>query len=265
MLVHNTFAIDITVGHYSGITLTDNKLKYEVWEENDDSNTEEYDITWETINQISYIRFNYTGNFLGNKVEHGLKRYLVLYSEDYIFLFDEKNKAVCQYFNRAGGVYETPSKAQSTSELREGNIVYKANNVVKQDELSPWVEGKSGSGIGEKIRISQNTENIVAAQSTLDVYRYWGIIISNGFIDYNKPYLYEYNNRVKKIRVSRGNPNEYVDIDIEDTPQFQYFEFQDALKTESNILEIEILEVYRGTRYDDTCINMIIPWGSHNF
>ena len=51
-----------------------------------------------------------------------------------------------------------------------------------------------------------------------------------------------------------------MDIELEDTPQFQQFNFYEELNTGTNILEIEILEVYSGSRYNDTCVNMIITW-----
>jgi hypothetical protein len=40
-------------------------------------------------------------------------------------------------------------------------------------------------------------------------------------------------------------------------PQLQYFRFN---KLPSNI-QIEILDVYKGDRWDDTCINNIFPYG----
>jgi hypothetical protein len=47
-----------------------------------------------------------------------------------------------------------------------------------------------------------------------------------------------------------------MDIDVEDTPQLQYFKFD---RSTSNI-QVEILDVYKGDRWDDTCINNIFPY-----
>jgi hypothetical protein len=256
------FSITISVGWYEGVVLTDNTLKYEVWVDDVPDQTEEYNIIWETINNMSYINFNYTGRFLGDKVTHGRKRYLVLYDKDYIFFYDENNTLVYRASSRGDNTYGQRATAKATSELKEGNIVYGAGNMVNEYKLQPWAEGKTGSGIGEKIIISLSKENVIPVPDESTPYRYWGIHISNGYVDYSRPHLYGYNNRVKKLRVSRGDNNNYIDITIEDTPQLQYFRFQEELKTEANILQIEILEVYKGSHYDDTCINLIIPWGS---
>jgi len=43
--------------------------------------------------------------------------------------------------------------------------------------------------------------------------------------------------------------------------RFYYFNLGDALQTKSEQLVVEILEVYRGSRYDDTCINFMVPMG----
>ena len=120
--------------------------------------------------------------------------------------------------------------------------------------MSPWVEGVDGSGIGEKIRIVNDDKQIFPGLS------YYGFIISNGFVDFKKPYLYAFNNRVKKIRVNCGFPEEYIDFLIEDTPQLQYFFVSSKLlRVNNRMLEFEILEVYNGSRWNDTCINFIIP------
>jgi hypothetical protein len=61
------------------------------------------------------------------------------------------------------------------------------------------------------------------------------------------------------MRINVGS--EYVDLELKDTPNFQYFYFTKNLKTEENSFTIEILEIYKGEKWDDTCINEIILWG----
>jgi hypothetical protein len=53
--------------------------------------------------------------------------------------------------------------------------------------------------------------------------KFWGILISNGFGDYNRTYLYEYNNHLKKTRVHFNNQNDFMDIDVEDAPPVTIF------------------------------------------
>jgi hypothetical protein len=255
------FSINLNVGYYDGIELTDTTLIY--YSNLDPNNEKEiYNITWEIIDKLSYINFNYNGKFLGNKVTHGQKKYLVLYSNDYIAFYDNNNMlvwiALSRYYEFSSGL---GSVAEATSELREGNIIYSVNNLLDLKFLMPWAEGKVGAGIGEKIRFSPRPNSNTR---TVEAQRYFRIDISNGFVDFNRPYLYEYNNRIKKIRISRGNPAEYVDIELEDTPQFQIFNFYKELNTETNILEIEILEVYSGSHYNDTCVNFIVTWAYDN-
>ncbi len=255
------YSDNVNVSFYSGISITDTKLIYTYSWEEDEPVHEEYDVTWEKINRISYINFNYTGNFLGEGIQHGQKKYLILYGKDYVFFYDENNVMVFYQFSRAAGVYENPYTAEATSELKEKNYVYEAGNLANIKNLKPWVEGVDGHGQGEKIILKQDTTRIIAHPDTLAAYRYSGVTISNGFIDFNRPHLYEDNNRIKKIRISRGSDKNYIEVELEDTPQFQYFYFQDNLTTESDILVIEILEVYKGSKWDDTAINLIIPWG----
>jgi hypothetical protein len=256
----NMFAINIKVSYYDSIELTDTKLKYRGFETSD----EEYDIKWEIINNISYINFNYTGNFLsytlsGIIVPQGQKRYLVLYNDgEYILFYDENHELV---FSKYSNYSEDDNFIQATSELIENNFIYKVENVLDIKTLIPWVEGVQGNGVGQKIKITLDDKNMSTGSG--DRFIYFGLAISNGFVDYNRPYLYQYNNRIKKLRVSRTQ-YDYKDIDLEDTPQIQMFHFLDYT-TASKSIEMEILEIYPGERWDDTCINMIIPLGNFVF
>jgi len=250
--------IHFGTGDWSAISVDNFKLKY--WVEVEVR--EEYDVVLETVSDLVYINFYYDGNFMKRNtarrdIAHGLKRYLALYNNSYVLLYDETNESVNSFQTKFATFAFLLSKATATSELSEGDTVYSADNVVNRSFLQPWVEGVEGSGIGEKITLSRSEKAIMGPY----FYRYNQITISNGFVDYNRPYLYDQNNRVKKIRISRGDPDEYVDFELKDTPQLQYFNFHDNIKTRSDILEIEILEVYRGSRHDDTCINFIIPLG----
>ncbi len=257
------FSIDFSVFYYDGIRITDTKLYYYPFDEN--GLPEEYDITWERINNNEYITFNYTGNFMDSfnqfhyqkSVPKGIKRYLILYGvtgdNDYLFLYDSNNELTYIQSTRLTANAFVPQYIviKATSELQEGNITYSAENLLKEEKLLPWAEGVKGAGIGEKIYIERNSEG--TSYEYLSKWKIFGIAISNGYVDYNKPYLYEYNNRVKKIRVHYEGLNEYIDIEVQDTPQIQYF----RLDKLSGKIQIEILEVYKGEKWDDTCINSI--------
>jgi len=218
---------------------------------------ENYNIIQEIVDNMLYINFYYDGEFLGKNVSHGQKRYLVLYlNSSRIYFFNETNECVWHIERGYENEFFSRSVAVASSELKEGNITYSSENLSNRFLLQPWVEGTAESGIGEKITFSPDTT------SYWNKSPYSGILISNGYVDYNKPYLYEYNNRIKKIRVNGGNPNEYLYFELEDTPQLQKFDLEKNIHLDIKYLEIEIMEVYRGTRYDDTCINLILLWSS---
>jgi hypothetical protein len=255
IIISGIFPVNLKItGYGSEITLTDEKIIItdEFWNEN----PEEYDITWEIQGELSYITFNYTGKSLGKNINHGIKKYLVLYGNPYIVLFDENNKMVQFVF---GWKYTMmlDFTAMATSELVERNTTYNSSNIVDVFNLIPWAEGVNGSGIGEIITFIPK----YSLHSRFGLY----FIISNGYVDYNRPYLYNYNNRVKKIRIyviGYDNKIEFKDLEITDTPNYQgfYLKFgEDAYNIEQ--IKVEILEVYRGDRYDDTCINFLNPGG----
>jgi hypothetical protein len=225
--------------------------------QNDD--IEKYPIRWSIENKNKYITFYYNGKLLGDNITHGTKKYLVLAGGDYtdnvyfnddypsfIAFYDENNDLVAFFANKS---YDFPSRSHiiASSELKEKGIIYRAVSLTDISYLTPWVEGVSGSGIGEKIKfLDTNCSNSV-------------IVISNGFVDYKRPYLYEYNNRVKKMKVSYdgkfiGEEDNYIIINFEDTPDFQVF---NIFPRGYGDLIFEIIDIYPGSRYDDTCINYL--------
>ena len=170
------------------------------------------------------------------------------------------------YFSKLYGKYGQwlMYDATATSELKEGNTVYSAEKLMDNDCNTAWSEGKSGSGINERIKIQ--IEGVVTQ-----------ILLVNGFRKSSKTY-YE-NNRVKKIAL-------YVDgirlgeMTFPDRPFHKvtmsnildegellnlgnFFEgnsektFPGKSFHCNSDIEIEILDVYPGTKYDDTCISDI--------
>jgi hypothetical protein len=257
-----TFAHGINIFHSDivrTIHITDTTMKIEVsgWSDEMDT-TEEYNVTWETINCLRYINFYYNGIFLdpykGPKVPHGMKRYLVIEGSHFLYFYNENNIREFSIVNRNYPFdWSNETTISATSELKENNTVYSVKNLYNTSLLIPWAEGVSGSGIGERIRIEMEPGRRRANGSSI-----LSLFISNGFVDYNRPHLYEYNNRLKKIRVHNIGYNEYTDFELEDHPDIQQVWF--GFKNPSYIIEIEILEVYKGTRWDDTCVNFIIPF-----
>ncbi|MBQ0166757.1 MAG: hypothetical protein KBT02_06610 [Treponema sp.] len=135
-----------------------------------------------------------------------------------------------------------PSDFSASSELKEGAITYSAGNLASFDLKTPWVEGVPGNGIGETI-------SFYIAEKYLYLF--------SGYISYDKPYLYEQNARPKKIKITitdKGNSQEFI-FDLVDTPNPQTLEFPDRMYGDATL---EILDVYPGTKYQDTCIHAIL-------
>ncbi|MBB5218969.1 hypothetical protein DYE49_11940 [Treponema rectale] len=169
--------------------------------------------------------------------------YLCIASDDVLLLYskDKKEPEYFGYYNLR--IYEAmcfpdESNYQATSYLKENNKEYPAENIGTWNLETPWVENVKGNGIGQKITFG--------IDSTV-------IYLMTGYVSYEKPYLYKENSRPKKIKLSFLDVSkESMIIELEDTPAPQKITLGERI--ESNV-ELEILEVYEGTKYKDTCIN----------
>ncbi len=133
-----------------------------------------------------------------------------------------------------------------SSEYRDDSDSFPSGNLLSTDDFKPWVEGVPGDGIGEEIVVQDKD----AASP-----RYTGFIISNGFVSYEKPHLFLYNNRVKKILISDLDGSRVFEVDLPDSPVPQFIQFKEKYTG----IKLRILEVYKGEKWDDTCINFILP------
>jgi hypothetical protein len=184
--------------------------------------------------------------FLNIKYNNGEKeKLLMLQCNDICVLCDDN---ILRFFGTSGTINQeegfiVPSIVRATSFLTEGAVTYKPENLQKLPFRGrPWVEGVPGQGINEKLFI----ENILARR----------LYISIGYVSYNNPHLYIQNSRPKEIRLSVNNKftTNYI---LEDTPNYQEVILPEQIRY-NDILEIQIVSVYEGTKYDDTCINNII-------
>lgn len=113
----------------------------------------------------------------------------------------------------------------------------------------PWVEGADCDGIGSKI--------IVEFYKPEDE-----IIILNGYVNLLNRKLYKENNRLKKIKIKsldNNNPFE-ITATIKDRVKFTPIK----LPKKVSKIELEILDVYHGTIYSDTCIAGILAKSKFN-
>lgn len=151
-------------------------------------------------------------------------------------------------------IKEITSSSYYTENTKNGTIEYIPQTLPALFSLgmhctwirhSPWVPGKENtpSGIGEylDIEFDEKEDNLV---------------ILNGYVDPFKHYLYKANNRVKTAVIKsldEKNPFE-IEYKFEDYVHFSEINFP----CEVNKVRFTIKEVYKGERWDDTCITAVI-------
>jgi len=127
----------------------------------------------------------------------------------------------------------------TSSNLKDKKDVYRydESKLIDNDSNTCWVEGKKGSGIGEKITIKFSKVEIINE-----------LYILNGI---NSPKYYYLNNRVKILNI-----NGY-DIELDDAGinKIQTIILPKELKVKE--LTLKIVSVYKGKKWNDTCISEI--------
>ena len=152
----------------------------------------------------------------------------------------------------SGGPYQVTASSSLSS---QGTNTYEAINAHDLNYENAWVEGAKGYGIGEYL-----TYHFKAASP-----RVTDIIIVNGYV--KSVSAYRNNSRVKKLRVYLNDLPLAV-LNLEDRIANQVFKLDpigtsdrsdwDAMeKLPDWKLKFEILEVYKGTKYDDVVISEI--------
>jgi len=139
-------------------------------------------------------------------------------------------------------IYKDPS-----SFLKEFGIEYKIENLNDLESDTPWVEGADGYGIGESFIIENSWDDI-----------YSSLFIINGFISADRPRLYTQNGRIKKIRVEGLDSGDIGYCNVLDTPHPQTVDI--SFIKEAEDIKITIMEVFEGTKYEDTAIHYMITY-----
>ena len=146
---------------------------------------------------------------------------------------------------------------KATSRLApQGNNNYDEKNLYDYNHLTPWVEGVKGYGIGEKATLT--LEDVTAG--------FRGISIVNGYS--KSKVAWKNNSRVKKLKVSYDGRPMFI-LNLKDQMGEQHFDFDNVLNEDDDELvrtftvTIEILDVYKGDKYDDTAISEVEFLGCH--
>ncbi|AEJ19228.1 NADase-type glycan-binding domain-containing protein [Gracilinema caldarium] len=103
-----------------------------------------------------------------------------------------------------------------------------------------WAEGVPGDGIGQwlEVEFTRFSDEIM---------------ILNGYVDFRNMSAYKNNNRLKKIRVESEQPKFSIEYTLPDYVAYHSV----PLPQKTKKVKITILEVYKGLKYDDTCVTAI--------
>lgn len=204
--------------------------------------------TLQAINKVQYLEFVFPENkqeILPNYFK-GTNKWLVLFSDGFMYAYrSDSESPVKNGFYGSNGYRIREYSYFASSSLKENNTLYSANNLSNIELMKPWVEGVSGYGIGEYIIVTQNSKEVYFSE----------LLISIGFVSYEKPYLYEKNSRPKQIELTTEDGAFNYVVELFDTPNIQTIKLPKAVRD----IKIIIKDIYKGTEWDDTCINFIIP------
>lgn len=155
----------------------------------------------------------------------------------------------CSWY--CGGGIDTQTASSELSSQGQNN--YSASNAHDLSYKTSWVEGVPGYGIGEYITYHFPPENP----------RITKIIVVNGYVKSDK--TWRENSRVKKLKLYLDDKL-YAILNLRDTRNEQVFELPNPLGHEDRLdmkklhglpswtLKFEIMDVYKGDKYDDTAI-----------
>lgn len=111
----------------------------------------------------------------------------------------------------------------------------------------PWVEGKEDYGIGEYLEFELNQDIYIN-----NSYNGWIIRILNGYVNPEKPHLYKENSRLKSATLIVDGKKE-IKIQFNDYVEITNVKISGEVKR----IKLIIDDVYKGTKYEDTCITGI--------
>jgi hypothetical protein len=147
---------------------------------------------------------------------------------------------------------EGPYNVTASSFLTpSGNVDYKPKNAHDFSFKTAWTEGVKGYGIGEYLEY----------YFTNTCPRVTEIKIYNGYVKSNK--AWEENSRVKTIKMYVNNTS-YAILNLKDTKAEQTFTVEPlGRRTDGKdlILKFEIVDVYKGTKFDDVVITELFFGG----
>lgn len=199
-------------------------------------------------NGFNYILFR-------NSTSYCLKEKLGYMVFDKFCILYEGNKIVFQslsnYFD------ESPlielKNITTSSFLTDGKTLYNAENFMNIiNEFQPWVEGVSGPGIDEWIEMTFDCSD--------DQNNKLAFLLSNGYVNSLRNDLYYANNRIKQLQVACDELKINQIIQVSDVPDIKILEIPYNSNYKGTVtVRFIIKDVYKGNKYDDTCVSLIVP------
>ncbi len=147
----------------------------------------------------------------------------------------------------------------SSSLKPQGDNNYDVRNIDDYRVNTAWVAGTKKYGIGETITYTFTKEDFDKAKIGNRI-NFNGFLILNGYCKNKKAWTE--NSRVKRIRISHNKQPLYEAI-LHDSMNLQEIAFDSVFLQPGDTVTVTILEVYPGTKYQDTAISELIPTGAH--
>jgi hypothetical protein len=145
-----------------------------------------------------------------------------------------------------------PEKIEATSYLFENeNLILHPYKLYDQNKNTSYSEAIFGDGINSEIKFYFN-----------DYITLTRIKLFNGYLEKEK--YFKLNNRIKKIKIIGYDNTKIVEeeiIELEDTDIKQIINLKNNI-VNINIIKVLILEVYKGSKYNDTCLSEINFFGN---
>ena len=191
----------------------------------------DWEKVWELLNKINDFKIDYGSLTM-------LERYLV----------DELEMGEGP-IAEAGDTWNSvayPYKTEVCSELPpNGTISYEGRNLKDNNLLTAWIPNNENSGIGEKITFYFKRNN--PRVNTISIF--------NGYL--RNKHLWSQNSRVKTMRMYVNN-KEFAILHLKDVPASHSFIFE-PLQSKDNdlVITLEIVEIYKGTKWNDVAISEI--------
>jgi len=145
-------------------------------------------------------------------------------------------------------------EADSTLKSKKINK-YSAKNLIDNNPKTAWVEGSHD--FGKDVKLYLTLSPTTHGGKLEGDYLIDKVAIINGYAKSKK--IFKANNRVKKIKFQYWSMKEDKEFDLfftlKDTSKMQYIKFKKPIYASN--FRISILSVYKGEKYNDTCISEI--------